>query len=529
MAKNKLPLHPDAPLLLNDHPRPVTRRELIAQGFKAGGAALVTSSMFGFFAGAKSASAAADLSDELEAAKQACGILPGSGKIPFICFDLAGGANFAGSNVLVGQKGGQLDFLTAAGYSKQGLPADMTPNLDAANNVLVDSSLGLKFHAGSAMLAGIKQTFSLGNFANVNGAVIPARSENDTANNPHNPMYYIAKAGAKGELLNLIGSRASESGGNSMASMSLIDMEFQNKNLPTKVDNPGDVTGLVDVGDLTSIMEQQDIVNVMEATYKLSNAKLKKVTNEATACTYVKSADIAASFGNKADIDPLQDPAILAILNKIPGGLTDGELRKTASVMKMVLNGFAAAGTITMGGYDYHTGDRATGEERDRRVGQCIGAVLEYAATLPEPVPVMIYVFSDGSVFSNGMLDNSAAGGGKGVWTGDDQQTASPFFLVYNPVRQPILLGATPEDQLRHQQLGFMRPSGDVETASSPAGNNVNLLVETVVLNYMALHNEAGLFGGEDYFKGHGLGSATMLDKLTAFQPICNGTIANPT
>ena len=26
--------------------------------------------------------------------------------------------------------------------------------------------------------------------------------------------------------------------------------------------------------------------------------------------------------------------------------------------MKMVMNGYAAGGCITMGGYDYHTGDR---------------------------------------------------------------------------------------------------------------------------------------------------------------------------
>ena len=38
MAKSRKPLHPDAPLRLNNHHRPVTRRELIAQGFMTGGA-----------------------------------------------------------------------------------------------------------------------------------------------------------------------------------------------------------------------------------------------------------------------------------------------------------------------------------------------------------------------------------------------------------------------------------------------------------------------------------------------------------
>ena len=48
--------------------------------------------------------------------------------------------------------------------------------------------------------------------------------------------------------------------------------------------------------------------------------------------------------------------------------------------MKLVVNGFAGAGTIEFGGYDYHDGTRATGEVRDFEAGQAIGAVLEYAA-----------------------------------------------------------------------------------------------------------------------------------------------------
>ena len=45
-----------------------------------------------------------------------------------------------------------------------------------------------------------------------------------------------------------------------------------------------------------------------------------------------------------------------------------------------------------------------------------------------------------------------------------------------------------------HQQIGFMRPDGSVETSATPAANNVNQLVQMVLLNYMALHNEQGLY-----------------------------------
>ena len=153
-----------------------------------------------------------------------------------------------------------------------------------------------------------------------------------------------------------------------------------------------------------------------------------------------------------------------------------------------------------------------------------MGACLEYAHRVG--VPLMLYVFSDGSLSSNGMLDMSADGRGKGQWTGDNQSTAASFFLVYNPNGRPTPVGGTPEAQAMSQQIGHYRDSGDVETSSSPAANNVNLLVETVALNYLALHGELGRF--ESLFPGHGLGSGATRDALVAFQPIVNGTIGTP-
>lgn len=518
----------DEALILNEHARPKTRREFISQGFMAGAGTMLGGSLYSLFANPQAAHAA--LSSDISDLLTPCGVnVQGAGKIPFICFDLAGGANTAGSNVLVGQRGGQMDFLSTAGYSKQGLPGDRLPSVaDVTTGAtdFINNELGLAFHSESAMLRGILEK-AVQARSGVNGAVIPARSENDTGNNPHNPMYGINRAGAKGSLLGLVGSRASESGGNSMAPAAMINAE----NRPTKVDRASDVTGLVDTGSLVGLLSQDDTVAVMESVYRISRRKLDvvqtgitadDVVKDLVACGYIQSADIANRFGDPSTLNPDVDPFIVG-----PGGVfsaqeytADREFRKTASIMKLVVNGFAGAGTVTMGGYDYHTGERATGERRDLRAGRCIGACLEYAALLGKPL--MVYVYSDGSVFSNGNLDESEDGGGKGVWTGDNQQTAAPFFLVYNPAGRPQVLGSTVEEQARHQQLGFMRASGDVETSSSPAANNVNLLAETIILNYMALHGEQGQF--QTLFGG-GLGGANTLDSLTAFSPIVNGTI----
>jgi len=68
-----------------------------------------------------------------------------------------------------------------------------------------------------------------------------------------------------------------------------------------------------------------------------------------------------------------------------------------------------------------------------------------------------------------------------------------------------------------------MDAGANVARAATPAANNVNLLVNTVILNYMALHGEEGNFA--TLFPNHGLGDTTLRDRMTAFNAIVNGTI----
>jgi hypothetical protein len=233
----------------------------------------------------------------------------------------------------------------------------------------------------------------------------------------------------------------------------------------------------------------------------------------------VKSAYLAEAFSSPAALDPSKDTRIVG-----PSGIFtqaeydgDSEIRKTAAVMKMVVNGYAGAGTIEMGGFDYHTGDRATGETRDFNAGRCMGACIEYAAR--RHMPLMLYVFSDGSLSSNGMIDNSAAGRGKGVWTGDNQSTAAAFFLVYNP-NGPITAISN--------QIGHYTSDGSVASTGSPGANAVNLLAEMVVLNYMALHGQQGAFQDMKWSSGvsTGLGSSGSYAGLVAMPQIVFGKVA---
>jgi hypothetical protein len=527
------------PMLHPDHSRPVTRRELIASGLMTGPAVVAAGGALGMLFNSPRAHA---LKQDLEDIREVvCGIKSGSARIPFICFDLAGGANLNGSEILIGGKGGQLDFLSTAGYAKLGLPGDMVPNATNAASPtgnFINRAFGVAWHSDGAILRGMLERTSPTTQAFTNGCAIAARSENDTGNNPHNPMYGILKTGSTGELLGLVGSQATDSGGNSMAPAAMIDLS----NRPTKVDRASDVTGLVDTGDLASLLDPADATKVLESMARISGGADDPVSKgrlghltfgaaggrdpaiqNAARCAYVRSAYLAEKFGN-SPLNPDEDADIVdqaaARGNGIFGQaeyMNDAEFRKTAAVMKMVIDGNAGAGTITMGGYDYHDGTRASGEIRNLRAGRCIGACLEYAARRGQQL--MIYVFSDGSLNATNMVDNTANGRGKFGWQGDNQSVAASFFLVFNPGGrpEPVVPDASGSDG---KQIGYYRADGSIETSSHPGANAVNLLVETVVLNYMALHGEQNLFTNPDRFPAQGLGGPAMRDSLVAFKPL---------
>ncbi len=538
------PHAPHEPLLHENHKRPVTRRELLGAGFMGASGLIVAPAWLGALL--KPGTARADVPLDADIGGLAtdpkhCNVSTGAGLVPFICFDLAGGANLVGSEVIVGVQGGQANFLSTAGYGKMGVPGNMVPT--AAG--FVSNALGLLWHSDGAILRGIlSKATSPATAAGTNGAVFPALSENDTNINPHNPMYGIAHAGANGKLLTLVGTEPTVSGGNSMAPPVLGGVPIDSALQPSTIDRPSDAVGLVAAGttsaDALSVAVQESQVRISGGSTYTPNVTSTdadftgvltqpnsptpgvQLYSDATAdatlknqvrCSYVQAAYNSASF-SPSDLDPRQDANITGGGTPIftASNFSDSDIAMTATVMKLVINGFAGAGTISMGGFDYHDNTRATGETRNFKAGQMIGAVLEYAQRVGKPV--MIYVFSDGSLTSSSMVDTTPAGRDKLAWQGDSSAVASTFFLLYNPSgRTAPLNGAA------SQQIGYFSSDGSVVSTSSPGANSVEQLVEMVVLNYLSLHtSRLGTFGTK--FPGQGLGSASQQQALIAFPPI---------
>src|ERR1700691_3236214 len=165
---SRRPPKPNA-LTTLDHRPPVTRRDFLGRGMLSAGATVVgVSSFFSLFADPRKAYAL--LANDIQAlVASPCNIRAGAGKVPFIAFDLAGGGNIAGSNALVGGPGGQLDFLTTAGYNKLGLPGNMIPNSSIGPGSFISTKLGLAMHSDSAYLRGITARASATTMNNING------------------------------------------------------------------------------------------------------------------------------------------------------------------------------------------------------------------------------------------------------------------------------------------------------------------------------------------------------------------------
>ncbi len=476
------------------HGRPKTRRDFLNQGLIAGVSTVFLPSI------------ATLLSREAHGQSALCDIdndpMLGAGKIPFLGIDQGGGANIAGSNVIVGGMGGQEDFLDADGYAKLGLPNAIIPQ-----NVGVDRSFGLAMHPNSALLRGMLDKTSAGTRLNTNGCVIPARSENDTGNNPHNPVYGIARAGANGEFVATIGTRNSESGGRSRAPDSMIQAALR----PTKVSRRSEAIGLVggDTGDGFPNGRVADAAAIISAL-KLGQINEQQATKELLQCGYDKTSAIFNTTVAPQDLDPEADPILQGIFPN--GELNDGDFRKAAAAMKIVVNGYGGAGTMEFGGRDYHQDPRPETDGKDFVIGQVIGASLEYAAQLGKPL--MVYCFSDGAVSADtDRPEDDGNGTTKFRWRSDNSQTAASIILVYSPNGQPVLRNGAAS-----QQLGYYRSGGNIETSSSPFANSVEALAEMVVLNYLGLHGEEARFGM--VLDNPGLGTGAVVEPYIAFNPI---------
>lgn len=486
------------PQLHENHKMPLTRREMVAQSFIAGSSFVMTPSLVSMMSQV--------------AYGDNCGAAGGTAdnKIPVVILDGAGGFNIAGSNVMVGKTGGQMDFLDAQGYGRLGIPA-----AKLTNGPEVDTMFGLAFHKESAFLEGMKAGSSPEAAAKVNGMIMCATSADDTSMNPHSPVYWIAKYAGRAQVTGIVGTDATPNGGRSIADPKSVDAA----NSSTVVRNATQARDLVSATLLAQILPDQ-VPRVMKAAQDMSATQLEKLAEQdlnAQAkllinCNYKQVTEAAGS--NLADrVDFSRMAGIQDVLNLVTSytnprqfnlngynNINDGRVQETLSGPYLALTKFARCASVEFGGRDYHANPRSTTDARDFEMGLAAGRIIEMAHRLG--TEVCLYIYTDGAVAcaDPSLTENTPQGGNKPMWASDAGQCSSTFSLVYSPKGRPKMT------DVGNQIGAFRDSSGGVDTNQAKIiSNSVVNLARCFFLNYLALHGDEGKLKevvGDDPFGG---------------------------
>ncbi len=494
-SKNKIVVPPNHSL--------VSRREFLAHGLIAGTGVVLAPTFLGMIANR--------VYGQIE--PTGCEFPSASNsKVPVIVIDLAGGGSIAGSNVLVGKSAGQTAFLED--YTALGRPSTRHPAITG-----VDSSMGIAFHPDSGILNGILTTTNAEIRSKVDGAIACAISNDDTATNPHNPLMWLSKYGLSGNLVSIAGTTTRASGGNS----TIPADSYSAKLRAVRIANPNEAINLGSLGQLANDLDPDRARAILRTANSMSVGQLDKFNSldlpaqvkEIAACGYINSNEMPIRF-NETVLNPSLDSTLVGaggVYAESTATFTNNEIRKEATIAKMVLDRFSGSAVIEKSGYDYHGDPRQSQHRKDFEAGQAIGRFLSAAAR--KGSSLLIYVMTDGGLTSDGIVDNVQNFDVNGAVTGelyqanrfvnDAGQAASAFMLFYNH-------RATRDSQAivknGNRQVGWFRSvSGrvGVDPASSVLADNVTNLSKWVVLNYLALHGEEGRLSeivGDNPFSG---------------------------
>ncbi len=488
------------------HSSPISRRDFIARGLASGGALLLTPSLTLL---ARSTALAADPTCSLPALNDP------ARQVPVLIFDLAGGANLLGSNVIVGGARGQKDLLdgSANPYKGVGLKAGGTSNpagtagsdgfIPAGSNRPpqelgignLNEEFGLAFHPDSGILAGMMEvTDAAQTRPRVDGLALCTASADDTSSNPFNVAFWLARSGLTGQLAATLNTTRGGIAGKSTIPQGSFDPRFR----PLLITSPASLTAVVGPGThLTQMLSNPaDRDRIMGFMNRMSSAALSRFTQLELADQLRHSLGCSSALQkelmekNPAPLQFSTDGDFQAVFPGITQTLSS-DLGKTAAICHALLGGFAGVGTITLGGYDYHDGTLTGGRAKDKAAGRLIGRALEIFRRKGKPV--LIYVFTDGGVYSSESSTNT----NDPTWNGDDGEKGGALLFALHPTAArtsaPRLRESFASPDVYGRQLGeyrYLNGKIGAKRSAVVTGGDVSALARAVLANYFALHTE---------------------------------------
>lgn len=458
---------------LHDGHRPVTRRDFIAQG-------LIGS--LGMVMAPTVLSAILKSSYAMGAECEAGGGMNGLGGVLII--DHAGGAGLTAS-ALPRAMGDQ--FLTDAAYRTLGMPNDRNPR---NNPGLMDTSWGVHLHNQLGFFRGLNTGANAAAKALTTGFSVLADLGDDTGNNRTNPSAALALVGALGDadrkLSSVIGTNATESGGNSAAAVSSPLYRA------VRVNRPEDAAGLISLGVLRERLNNNPAIaaKVVAAMKKMTSRQLASFSNQEIPeqakalvdCGYLKATDLAGGGA----LSP--DPRTNALVFGANGfNMNDSVERQAGTLTYLLAQGLVGVATLTLGSRDYHDGTRATGERLDEEAGRITRKAFDLVHRMineqgARARPFMVIHITDGSVSTNQSVDNNAQG--LFTWNSDGGDRSGALVFAYNP--------AGKLKQMKNQ-LGYaVASNGGVDKRNSGKfAGNAAALGEVFVANWLSMNGRS--------------------------------------
>jgi len=435
-----------------DHKFSMSRRELIKMGLIAGGAVFTQYSFL----------------------QQAFAQTNAQVSIPFLTFDIAGGASMPG-NFLVGQTGGPEDL--CADYRQHGWnPRD-------SDSLYKNFGLPMS-KKKSKMLAGLKETLPKEISENEAQTFLKMASFchfsiDDTSTNHSSALSLVAKSGLRGRYIHSgIGTRTSLSGGNS--DTLLADSQFK----------PKAVQGIDEFLNLTSFGREFESKTPGER--KQIFDKLKTAAKDYPELTNAYQ-DLSQLGVRQPALDPRLNTQMAELYNLQPDASTGLELE--AAIIYGTLKGFTGPSVLTLEDCDYHTQSEDKGAAKDLEFGQRLGRAIHAAYLLK--TPLMFQIITDGGVYAKPSDDYNRA------WVGDANQHSLSVIGYFNPKGNL---------SLRKQQVGRYTQEAQVDTTTS-IGKGPEKMVSGVIANYL---NISGQMSHIEALTGIRL-QANEIDELLVF------------
>lgn len=436
-------------------PKDMTRRELLATGIIPFAASLTVPSIFS----ALSSSKAYGQASEADCKKV------GAAEIsPVINFSLAGGAMLTAEWM---PRGKDLSLLTS--YSRLGW--GRAPSVD--QEFKADTS-GKKatFFSGSPFLIGVRSIASATTLEATHFIGICCRSGDDSAMNPQGIGGLVEAAGHKGDLINIMGTARTSTGGSNAPS--LIPPSS-----PLVVTSSNDIAGALGFRGTLDLLSDAQQAKMMRAIANVSNHQAVNLISQSggaalqklMGCANIENSNLIANQGN-LDVSARANAQVAQIYGLNANTAPGAQASIRADILYNVLKKSASSGVISEGGHDSHNGTRTATDANLLRVGTEVGRMLETAVALRKRL--FLYVTTDGG--QGGPESND----GGAPWTNDRGIAGAAWIIAYDPEQK---------SKATTTQLGYFT-EGQAAAEDTVYGNDVSRMAQVVFLNLLSWDNQ---------------------------------------